>query len=279
MNINYRISATTGTISNHSITKSIKRANQVATWTQFFILRVMFGARACYRQSWFPALVNQYPQALGPAYPAVVPQIYRQFVQGSAEFHLPQNWVRSLIRYTPPTSDSSTNAVASANQTINSGEQPRRKTTKPIQRRQKGRQPTNNLATGRMDVGTEPPNNDIPPWDPAPLGAISGIFENKVDEVWEKIKETEEERQCDRQLDNDNAKRVNETIEGQRQDIIELQKTLTEQEKTISNLQAEVEIYREEIQELNRAKHGMDLAVQEPFERVNHLNMVIRHEA
>lgn len=57
------------------------------TWTGFFFLRVMFDPKRCAKQSWFPKLVEQYPEAAKDAMTGVIPSNYEKIMDGTVAWH------------------------------------------------------------------------------------------------------------------------------------------------------------------------------------------------
>lgn len=68
-----RVTRATAQFANHSLSKAVRLSNEIPTWGQWMILRIMFGPGMCSRQKWFKAFAAAFPLAREPAYDGVVP--------------------------------------------------------------------------------------------------------------------------------------------------------------------------------------------------------------
>ncbi|KAK5993860.1 hypothetical protein PT974_07297 [Cladobotryum mycophilum] len=93
-----KISKTNGEIGAIRVGRVVKD-NKFATWTQFFILRVMFGGDECARQPWFGRLQLEYPQALRPAPPGVIPENYQEILMKGLRCPLPKKGLKIPTTY------------------------------------------------------------------------------------------------------------------------------------------------------------------------------------
>ncbi|KAL6872644.1 hypothetical protein HDV57DRAFT_524258 [Trichoderma longibrachiatum] len=85
--LNFSVYAHTGALTHHVIGKKAKRPG--ANWVHFWFLRVMFGPRACSRQSWFAELAEKYPWVMDEAPGGVVPWNAKAIIANGREDWVP----------------------------------------------------------------------------------------------------------------------------------------------------------------------------------------------
>ncbi|KAL7922657.1 hypothetical protein ACQKWADRAFT_326631 [Trichoderma austrokoningii] len=77
--LDYSVLNSTGVIGGHILHKRLKAK---VTWPRFWTLRVLFGPAACARQTWFPEVLERFPDfALKSGYTGMVPLNFQEVLE------------------------------------------------------------------------------------------------------------------------------------------------------------------------------------------------------